>query len=88
MSNRRGSQYRKPNTVISDSSIPYAKRQEIINSPKFKACDIKLPFETIDEAKMVINKAGVTKSGYQRLREYECKYCGNFHLTSRQRKHQ
>lgn len=72
---KRGRWYRKP--------MPDAITQEQLNSPVFKACEIKLPFESKEAADNTITKAGVSKSGYRRGTSYKCRYCEYWHVTSK-----
>jgi hypothetical protein len=83
---RRGAAYRKPNMVIHDKSLSYANRQAIVTSNRFKMHDIKIEFSTLEQAREVAEKVGITKSGWKRLSPYKCGYGDHYHLTSKHRK--
>lgn len=71
----KGKWYRKP--------MPEGVTQKQILSPVFKACEIKLPFDSKDEAENAITEAGLSPSGYRRGTSYKCRYCEYWHVTSK-----
>ena len=74
---KRGRWYRKP--------TPNPISQEKLTSKLFKACEIKLPFLSEDDAEAAITRAGLSKSGYRRGSSYKCQYCEFWHITSKKK---
>lgn len=63
--------------------FPEEITQAEILDPEFKQCKIKRPFESREDARVRIERAGRSKSGYLRGTPYKCSYCPSWHITSK-----
>lgn len=65
--------------------MPNPISQDRLNSPRFKGCEIKKPFESEEIAEQAITNAGLSNSGHRRGSSYKCKYCDKWHITSKKK---
>lgn len=82
MARRKGSWYRRPNLISNRFDLTDEQKHEILTSPKYKACSVKIPFASAADAQAAVDNAGLRPSGGKRGSVYKCKYCPHYHITS------